>query len=215
MACSIRALLCCWLFLQGLVSLTLSVSVIPPRHRKASFFTALYVVAVGEGGHKPCVQTFAADQFNEEVEEEKMAKSSFFNWWYQGITVGATTAVFVVVYLEVMNQISHENFDTAQSQLKSRGICQENVSWTVGIGVPAAAVGLAFGLLLVGARRYRREGPPSSPFTRVAQVLVSAVRKRRLRETRDGRGICYENTYIDGSRSGSRTTSLTHTPQFR
>ncbi|KAI4372830.1 hypothetical protein MLD38_011014 [Melastoma candidum] len=179
------------IYLLGLIFLTLSVSVIPPLHRQASFFVALYIVAIGEGGHKPCVQTFAADQFNEEVEEEKMAKSSFFNWWYQGITIGATTAVFVVVYLE------------------------DNVSWTVGIGVPAAAVGLASGLFLIGARRYRREGPPGSPFTRIVQVVVSAVRKRRLREALDSRGIYYEDMTVDGSGSWNRTESLTHTPQFR
>ncbi|KAK4592238.1 hypothetical protein RGQ29_016667 [Quercus rubra] len=54
-----------------------------------TFFVALYILAVGEGGHKPCAQTFAADQFDHNLLEEKKAKSSFFNWWF-----------FVAVYIE-------------------------------------------------------------------------------------------------------------------
>ena len=86
---------------QGMVLLILSVSVIPWHYRKALFFFALYILAVGEGGHKPCVQTFAADQFDQNLPEEKKAKSSFFNWWCFGIMVGATSAIIVVVYMEV------------------------------------------------------------------------------------------------------------------
>ncbi|KAB1201215.1 Protein NRT1/ PTR FAMILY 5.4 [Morella rubra] len=68
-------------FLLGTVLLTLSVSVIPLHGRKALFFLALYILSVGEGGHKPCVQTFAADQFDEDSPEQRKEKSSFFNWW--------------------------------------------------------------------------------------------------------------------------------------
>lgn len=87
-----------------MIFLILSVSVIPSDYRKSTFFTALYVLAIGEGGHKPCVQTFAADQFDEDLPAEKMAKSSFFNWWYLGITVGATIAVFLIPYLQVASK---------------------------------------------------------------------------------------------------------------
>lgn len=88
-------------YCQGMVLLSLSVSVVPPEHRKAVFYTALYILAVGEGGHKPCVQTFAADQFDENNPDEKAAKSSFFNWWYLAIVFGAAAAILVVIYLQV------------------------------------------------------------------------------------------------------------------
>ncbi|KAJ6704828.1 OLIGOPEPTIDE TRANSPORTER-RELATED [Salix purpurea] len=102
---------------NGMILLTLSVSVIPTHYREAVFFTALYILAVGEGGHKPCVQTFAADQFDEEKPEEKAAKSSFFNWWYLGIVAGASSAVLLVIYI------------------------QDNVGWTAGFGMLTGALG--------------------------------------------------------------------------
>lgn len=35
------------------------------------------------------------------TEEERKAKSSFFNWWYLGLVFGATSATLGVVYLQV------------------------------------------------------------------------------------------------------------------
>lgn len=87
-----------------MILMTFSVSINPKHNRETVFFTALYIVAVGEGGHKPCVQTFAADQFDEELPEEKIAKSSFFNWWYMGIVAGATVGLFFVIYLQVSKE---------------------------------------------------------------------------------------------------------------
>ncbi|XWS08296.1 hypothetical protein CRYUN_Cryun41cG0067400 [Craigia yunnanensis] len=157
------------IYLLGIVLLTLSASVIPSHYRKAVFFTALYIIAIGEGGHRPCVQAFAADQFDENNPEEKAAKSSFFNWWYLGIVSGASLAIVSVAYL------------------------QDNVSWTAGYGVLAGSLAVAFALFIVGTRRYRKHSPSGSPFTTVAQVLIAAAKKWRLSETHGGRGICYED----------------------
>ncbi|MBA0725985.1 hypothetical protein Golax_001843, partial [Gossypium laxum] len=144
------------IYFLGMVLLSLSVSVIPTHSRKPVFFTALYILAIGEGGHKPCVQTFAADQFDENNPEEKAAKSSFFNWWYLGIVTGASVAIVVVIYL------------------------QDNVSWAAGFGVLAGSLAVALALFLIGMKRYRKQRPTGSPFTRVAQVFVAAARKWRL-----------------------------------
>ncbi|CAK7336526.1 unnamed protein product [Dovyalis caffra] len=181
------------IYFIGMVLLTLSVSVIPTHYHEAVFFTALYILAIGEGGHKPCVQTFAADQFDEEKPGEKEAKSSFFNWWYLGIVAGASSAVLLVIYI------------------------QDNVGWTAGFGMLTGALGVALFIFLIGIKKYRKQAPVGSPFTMVAQVFVAAMRKRRLRrviETHQGGGICYEagGTDIEGQ---PRSRTLAATNQFR
>ncbi|XP_057731085.1 protein NRT1/ PTR FAMILY 5.4-like [Arachis stenosperma] len=143
------------IYLLGMIFLTLSVSVV--KHTTL-FFLALYVLSIGDGGHKPCVQTFAADQFDEDTPEEKEAKSSFFNWWYLGIVAGSAAAVFVVIYL------------------------QDNVGWGVGLGVLVGVLAIALALFLLGINRYRKESPQGSPFTTMAQVFVAAVRKWRVKD---------------------------------
>ncbi|KAL4289726.1 hypothetical protein GQ457_14G019270 [Hibiscus cannabinus] len=181
------------IYFLGMVLLSLSVSVIPLHSRKAVFFAALYVLAIGEGGHKPCVQTFAADQFDENHPQEKAAKSSFFNWWYLGIVTGASVATVVVIYL------------------------QDNVSWAAGFMVLSGSLAVALAVFLVGIKRYRKQRPTGSPFTTMAQVFVAAVKKWRVSETQGGRGICYEDNRIGGSQDNGQTRShnLARTKQFR
>ncbi|KAK6271428.1 hypothetical protein POUND7_008526 [Theobroma cacao] len=180
------------IYFLGMVLLSLSVSVIPKHSREAVFFTALYLLAIGEGGHKPCVQAFAADQFDENNPEEKAAKSSFFNWWYLGIVTGSSLAIVAVVYL------------------------QDNVSWTAGFGVLAGSLAVAFALFLIGIKRYRKQSPAGSQFTRVAQVLVAAAKKWRVSETHGGRGICLEDQSSDCYACGqTRGRTLVRTKQFR
>uniref|UniRef100_A0A2N9I396 Major facilitator superfamily (MFS) profile domain-containing protein n=1 Tax=Fagus sylvatica TaxID=28930 RepID=A0A2N9I396_FAGSY len=180
------------IFLLGTVLLTISVSVVPLHLRKALFFLALYILSVGEGGHKPCVQTFAADQFDEDTPEEKKKKSSFFNWWYLGIVAAATSATLVLIYV------------------------QDNIGWTVGFGVLIGVLAVALAIFLVGIKKYRKESPLGSPFTSVAQVFVAAARKWRVDETRDGcLGIYYGNPRCNGARFEPNTWVLARTNQFR
>ncbi|KAL0378313.1 UNVERIFIED_CONTAM: protein NRT1/ PTR FAMILY 8.1 [Sesamum radiatum] len=83
------------IYLLGMMLLTLSASVPglrPTCYKKdecyatnsqtAVFSLALYLVALGSGGMKPCVSSYGADQFDDADEVEKDHKSSFFNWLY-------------------------------------------------------------------------------------------------------------------------------------
>ncbi|KAF5729320.1 hypothetical protein HS088_TW21G01484 [Tripterygium wilfordii] len=180
------------IYFLGIVLLTLSVSVIPLHYRKAVFFTAIYVLAIGEGGHKPCVQTFAADQFDEDTPEQKKTKSSFFNWWYLGIVIGASVATTAVIYI------------------------QDNVGWGTAFGVLAGILGVALVVFLLGIRTYRKESPVGSPLTTVAQVLVASAKKWRVSETRN-HGICSEDDEIDGVylEDQPKPRKLARTKQFR
>ncbi|XP_004511030.1 protein NRT1/ PTR FAMILY 5.4 [Cicer arietinum] len=179
------------IYLVGMIFLTLSVSAL--RH-KTLFFFALYVLSIGEGGHKPCVQTFAADQFDDDTPEEKDAKSSFFNWWYLGIVAGSTAAVFIPVYL------------------------QDNVGWGVGLGVLAGVLALALALFLLGIKRYRKESPTGSPFTRLAQVFVATARKWRVQHTLSLNHFCYsEDDKVEPHHLHVQPKyhTLLHTRQYR
>ncbi|KAL8093556.1 protein NRT1/ PTR FAMILY 5.4-like [Apium graveolens] len=172
------------IYLMGLVLLTISVSAISLVHRTPVFFLALYILSVGEGGHKPCVQTFAADQFDENVSQEKLAKSSFFNWWYLGIVIGSTSAILVVIY------------------------AQEHIGWAIGFGMPMIAVAGALLVFLIGQKKYRRAVPVGSPFTRMVEVMVAAVRKRNVSETCDAQRVYYQD-------DNNSAPALARTNQFK
>ncbi|XP_010269378.1 PREDICTED: protein NRT1/ PTR FAMILY 5.4-like [Nelumbo nucifera] len=187
------------IYLMGLLMLTLSVSVeIATQFRRQLFFLSLYIVSVGEGGHKPCVQTFGADQFSEDGPEEKKAKSSFFNWWYFGMSGGSMAATLVVPYV------------------------QDNVGWAVGYGITTVAMAIALALFLLGRRTYQRQEPNGSPLTRVAQVFVAAGRKWRLSAGwKDGQGQGVVNNIEEGDVGSGMdaqpksSRSLAPTNQFR
>ncbi|XP_010555577.1 PREDICTED: protein NRT1/ PTR FAMILY 5.4 [Tarenaya hassleriana] len=181
-------------YLLGMAMLPISVSVVPRRLRDEMFFMALYVLAVGQGGHKPCIMTFAADQFGEENADQKMEKYSFFNWFYLAIVAGSSIAVLGLVFI------------------------QDRVSWAAGFGVVAGTVAVALILFLIGIPKYRKQLPVGSPFTRVAQVFVAAFKKWRVSTTPHRYSVCSEDSE-DGSTSQTKTSGskqyLARTNQFR
>ncbi|XP_048326197.2 protein NRT1/ PTR FAMILY 5.4-like [Ziziphus jujuba] len=183
------------IYCMGMVLLTVSVSVIPRRYRKSVFFIALYVVSVGEGGHKPCMTTFAADQFGEETVEEKKKKSSFFNWWYIGLVFGASAATFAVIYV------------------------QDNIGWEAGFGILAGAMGVSMGVFLLGIRRYRKQGHLGSPFTAIAQVFMAAAKNWNLNENCDDlviySGNDHDRDYVLVEAQHTKPRALARTNQFR
>ncbi|BFG37601.1 hypothetical protein CerSpe_238750 [Prunus speciosa] len=121
------------------------------------FFFSLYLVAVAQGGHKPCVQAFGADQFDVSDPEECKAKSSFFNWWYFSLCFGTTFTLLLLTYI------------------------QDNLSWGLGFGIPCVAMVLALFIFLLGTRTYRYsiKGDEESPFVRIGRVFVAALRNWR------------------------------------
>ncbi|XXG65158.1 hypothetical protein AAC387_Pa05g2931 [Persea americana] len=160
------------LFLSGPAAMTLTTAMVKCRLQESLFFISLYIVVIRQGGHKPCVQVFGADQFNESSEEERRAKNSFFNWWYFGQCSGAIAAMLIVYYL------------------------QDNMGWTIGFGILAIVMGLGLILFLLGRRLYHRQAPSGSPLTHVAQALVAVSIKLQLPSTIDDNGQKLENGWI-------------------
>ncbi|XP_062000246.1 protein NRT1/ PTR FAMILY 5.4-like [Rosa rugosa] len=180
------------IYFLGMVMLCLSASVVPRPYREGAYFVGLYILAVGEGGHKPCVQTFAADQFEEETDEDKEAKSSFFNWWYLAIVVTATAATLGIIYI------------------------QDNVSWVLSYSVLAVVIAAGLLLFLLGIRRYRNEDNLlGSPFTTVAQVFVAASWKWRVKTGRRNDVVYYGDDEGESSGVHSKHKTLARTKQFR
>ncbi|CAN1150700.1 Protein NRT1/ PTR FAMILY 8.2 [Linum perenne] len=155
--------------------------------QSAIFFVALYMIALGTGGIKPCVSSYGADQFDDADTEEKEHKASFFNWFYFSINVGALVASSVLVWV------------------------QENVSWGWGFGIPAIAMAIAVGSFFSGTRKYRYQKPGGSPLTRICQVIVASCRKYKVNLPND-RSLLYENADSESNITGSR--KLDHTKDF-
>ncbi|XP_031741542.1 protein NRT1/ PTR FAMILY 5.10 isoform X2 [Cucumis sativus] len=125
------------------------------------FFVSLYLIGIGQGGHKPCVQAFGADQFDALHPQEAKSKSSFFNWWFFGICAGTFVAILLVTYTE------------------------ENLSWSLGFGIPCIMMIIASFLFLFGTNTYRYSIKiyAQTPFLRIGRVFVSAIRNCRASST--------------------------------
>ncbi|KAL1565807.1 protein NRT1/ PTR FAMILY 8.1-like [Salvia divinorum] len=151
-------------------------------------FVALYLVALGTGGIKPCVSSYGGDQFDDADEEENRRKGSFFNWFYFAINIGALFAGSVLVWVQV------------------------NVGWGLGFGIPAGAMALAVVFFFSGTRLYRNQKPGGSPLTRLSQVVVAAVRKHNV-QLPDDISLLYETSDADSVIVESR--KLEHTNELR
>ncbi|XP_077227058.1 major facilitator superfamily protein isoform X2 [Tasmannia lanceolata] len=119
-------------------------------------YVVLYITAFGAAGIRPCVSSFGADQFDERSKDYKAHLDRFFNLFYLSVTVGAIVAFTVVVYIQM------------------------NHGWGSAFGSLAIAMGISNVVFFAGTPLYRHKLPGGSPLTRVAQVLVAAVRKRNV-----------------------------------
>ncbi|EOY07287.1 Peptide transporter 1 isoform 1 [Theobroma cacao] len=188
------------IYVLGMTLLTLSASVTglkpscngdvchPTASQSAVFFVALYMIALGTGGIKPCVSSFGADQFDETDDIERKKKSSFFNWFYFSINIGALVASSVLVWIQM------------------------NVGWGWGFGIPAAAMAIAVVFFFSGSRMYRLQRPGGSPLTRIFQVIVSSFRKLNVKVPAD-ESLLYETADQECSIQGSR--KLEHTDKLK
>lgn len=156
------------IYLLGLILLTLSWFVpslracdgnlcsAPRKVHEIVFFLAIYLISIGTGGHKPSLESFGADQFDDDHSGERKKKMSYFNWWNFGLCCGLLLGVTVVVYVQ-----DHVNWGTADIIL---------------------TIVMAFSLIIfiIGRPVYRYRKPTGSPLTPMLQVLVAAVAKRNL-----------------------------------
>ncbi|KAE9600845.1 hypothetical protein Lal_00011300 [Lupinus albus] len=160
----------------------------PTSGQTAACFIALYLIALGTGGIKPCVSSFGADQFDDNDDVERKKKSSFFNWFYFSINIGALIASSVLVWIQM------------------------NVGWGWGFGVPAVAMIIAIIFFFIGSRFYRLQIAGGSPLTRICQVIVAAFRKSSVSVPED-ESLLHETADAESNIKGSR--KLEHTNKMK
>ncbi|XP_068669433.1 protein NRT1/ PTR FAMILY 5.6-like [Aristolochia californica] len=128
----------------------------PRKAHEIVFFVAMYMISIATGVHKTSLESFGADQFDENHIEERKKKMSFFNWWNSALCLGLLLAVTFLVYI------------------------QDYVSWGVSDIIILSVMTISFGIFLGGIPHYRHSVPKGSPLTPLAQVLVAAFAKRSL-----------------------------------
>lgn len=141
---------------------------------------------IGAGGIRPCNLAFGADQFNPNTEAGKKGINSFFNWYVFTYTFAMMVSLTVIVYV------------------------QTNVSWALGLGIPAFLMLIACILFFVGSKIYVKVKATGSPMTSVAQVLVVAIKKRKLKQP-DQPWL----SLFDYTPPGSINSKLSYSDQFR
>ncbi|CAK9232827.1 unnamed protein product, partial [Sphagnum troendelagicum] len=187
------------IYLMGLLLLTLSVtlhSLRPPpcpalvncepasTTQVSIFYFALYVIAVGVGGMKPCLSALGGDQFNEDDYDERPMKRSFFNYWWLSIAGGGLVSLTMLVYVE------------------------DHVGFGWGYGIPTVGFGIAILIFFSGTPCYRHKRPSGSPLTQVAQVLVAAVRNYNVVVPSGGASEQLYEVYEKGKRNLAHTNTL-------
>ncbi|KAI1706909.1 POT family domain-containing protein [Ditylenchus destructor] len=108
---------------------------LPYTSRSILDFGGLIVIAVATGGIKPCVSAFAADQFDESMQQER---TQFFSFFYFAINAGSLLAIAITPIL------------------RGRVSCfGKKYCFPLAFGVPGVLMFFAFILFLCGWRFYK------------------------------------------------------------
>uniref|UniRef100_K3XT79 Major facilitator superfamily (MFS) profile domain-containing protein n=1 Tax=Setaria italica TaxID=4555 RepID=K3XT79_SETIT len=131
---------------------------LPSSSTLAFFYVALYLLALAQGFHRPCVEALGADQFAPSDGDHSAAassRSSYFNWFHFSISWGYAVATAGLSYVE------------------------DNVGWTVGFAACWATMALYLAVFLLGTRTYRAERPVGvRSFTETVRSWAARVFRR-------------------------------------
>lgn len=143
------------------------------------FYSSIYLVAFGYGGHQPTLATLGADQFDETNPREMNSKTVFFSYFYFALNLGSLFSNTILVYFE------------------------DSGKWTLGFLVSTGSAIIALVIFLCGSSGYRHIKPCGNPLPRVAQVFVAAFRKWDVVVPENGDGL-YELEGSESAIKGSR-----------
>ncbi|GLJ31096.1 hypothetical protein SUGI_0622450 [Cryptomeria japonica] len=129
----------------------------PKSSQALVLFLGLYLIALGSGCVKPNILSHGGDQFDGRDAKERRQMSTYFNFAYLSFSIGELIALTLIVWI------------------------QNHCGRDVGFGVSAAVMLLALLTVSAGLPYYRNRLPQGSPLTRIAQVVVAALKKRKLK----------------------------------
>ncbi|KAJ8775186.1 hypothetical protein K2173_020190 [Erythroxylum novogranatense] len=129
----------------------------PTTWQSAVLLSGFGFIIIGAGGIRPCNLAFGADQFNPATESGRRGINSFFNWYYFTFTFAMMVSVSFIVYV------------------------QSNISWAIGLTIPAFLMFMSCAVFFLGSKLYVKVKPEGSPVISLAQVLVAATMKRKLK----------------------------------
>ncbi|KAL2333299.1 hypothetical protein Fmac_014512 [Flemingia macrophylla] len=155
----------------------------PRKVHEVVFFLALYCISLGTGGYKPCLESFGADQFDDDNLKERKKKMSFFNWWNFALCFALMLGATVVVYI------------------------QDFVGWGAAGLILTIFMALTVIAFFLGKPFYRYRRADGNPLTPFFQVLVAAIRKRNL-HCPSNPALLHEDPEKSQGRLLSHSTSL-------
>ncbi|PQQ07120.1 protein NRT1/ PTR FAMILY 4.5-like [Prunus yedoensis var. nudiflora] len=148
-------------------------------------YASLCLLALGSGGVRGALPALGADQFNRKEEAKSLA--TFFNGLMLSSTIGATIGVTAIVYVSI------------------------NAAWYWGFFISTIATFVGFAVFAIGKPFYRLQIPGDSPIIRIVQVIVVAIKNRRLPQP----GSPQELYEISEKESNYSEEKIAHTDQFR
>ncbi|KAL6876450.1 hypothetical protein ACP4OV_013022 [Aristida adscensionis] len=87
-----------------------------------ALYVGLYLVALGNGGIKPCTSAFGADQYDATDPVERVTKSSYFNWYNFAVNSGSVLSGILLIWV------------------------QDNIGWEVGFTIPTVLMVFSYSL---------------------------------------------------------------------
>ncbi len=138
---------------------------------EALVYIGIYTLALGDGGIKPNVSTFGADQFSQSA-EGKRAMESFFNSFYAAINCGALISFTLIVSI---------------TQYGLPWLGGTDYRFAVGFSIAALFTAGGIGIFWSGQRRYKMT-PPTGSVLATSMAIVCQAAGKGLRAWRVRRG---------------------------
>ncbi|KAL2491041.1 Protein NRT1/PTR FAMILY 4.3 [Abeliophyllum distichum] len=154
------------------------------------FYASLCLLALGSGGVRGALPALGADQFDQKDPKEAKGLASYFNWLLLSTVSGALVGVTVIVYIST-NKNNH--------------------NWWKGFLITVVGTSVGFIVLALGKPFYRIQAPGESPLVRISQVIVAAIKNRKL-PLPESPSELYE---INEKESTFTEAKIVHTEQFR